>query len=158
MRKTLTLLILSVLCAGTASAQKPVFAYITNFGSQNVSIIDLRTNKVVDTVHVGSFPFGVAATPDGEFVYVVNFDDSSVSVISIFDNNNVVDTVLRVGFHLLFVAITPFDPRQGNDSGGGRRLMLLGIIQSLQWFSYTVSPDSNIYSDCQALEKNQTKA
>ena len=110
------------------------------------------------TVEVGGNPIGVAVSPDGAFVYVVNFDDSSVSVISIFDNNNVVDTVLRVGFHPLFVAITPFDPRQGNDSGGGRRLMLLGIIQSLQWFSYTVSPDSNIYSDCQALEKNQTKA
>ena len=50
MRITLTLLILSVLFVGTASAEP--FAYITNSGSNNVSVIDVSTNTVVETVDV----------------------------------------------------------------------------------------------------------
>ena len=36
------------------------FAYVTNNGADNVSVIDLSTNTVVDTVSVGAFPTGVA--------------------------------------------------------------------------------------------------
>ncbi len=48
------------------------FAYITNFNSGDVSVIDTATKAVVATVPVGSIPFGVAVTPNGAFVYVVN--------------------------------------------------------------------------------------
>ncbi len=41
--------------AGAAS-----FAYITNSGSNTVSVIDTTTNKVTATVKVGSDPSGVA--------------------------------------------------------------------------------------------------
>ena len=89
MRITLTLLILSVLFVGTASAEP--FAYITNSGSNNVSVIDVSTNAVVDTVDVGSQPTGVAVTPDGDFVYVANGGTTTVFVIQTSDNT-VVDT------------------------------------------------------------------
>ncbi len=52
-----------MLFVGTASAEP--FAYITNSGSNNVSVIDVSTNTVVDTVDVGEFPNGVAVTPGG---------------------------------------------------------------------------------------------
>jgi YVTN family beta-propeller protein len=45
-------------------AEAAPFAYVTNGGS-SVSVIDTATNTVVATVGVGSLPFGVAVTPDG---------------------------------------------------------------------------------------------
>ena len=56
------------------------FAYITNNGSDTVSVIDTATNTVVDTVAVGANPFGVAVHPDGNTVYVANNQDATVSV------------------------------------------------------------------------------
>ena len=105
MRITLTILILSVLCAGTASAAP--FAYVSNFRSSNVSVIDVSTNTVVDTVEVGGSPTGVAVSPDGAFVYVANAASNSntVSVIRTSDNN-VVDTV-DVGVNPTGVAASP---------------------------------------------------
>ena len=36
------------------------FAYITNQGSNSVSVIDTATNTVTDTIPVGNNPFGIA--------------------------------------------------------------------------------------------------
>ncbi|PHE86265.1 hypothetical protein COF80_12870, partial [Bacillus toyonensis] len=36
------------------------FAYVTNFKSDNVSVVDTSTNPVVATVPVEIIPFGVA--------------------------------------------------------------------------------------------------
>ena len=44
-------------------------------------MIDTATNTVVATVPVGSFPFGIAITPDGTTAYVVNNGSNTVSVI-----------------------------------------------------------------------------
>jgi YVTN family beta-propeller protein len=44
-------------------------AYITNLGSNTVSVIATATNKVVGLpIPVGLSPFGVAVTPDGSKV------------------------------------------------------------------------------------------
>jgi YVTN family beta-propeller protein len=49
-------------------------AYITNnASSNNVSVIDTRTNKVTATVPVGAGPWGVAVSPDGRKVYTANW-------------------------------------------------------------------------------------
>jgi YVTN family beta-propeller protein len=58
-RVTPTLLLLVGLSAGPAGALP--FAYITNEGSNNVSVIDTATNAVVATEPVGTFPraFGI---------------------------------------------------------------------------------------------------
>jgi len=58
------------------------FAYIANFGSNTVSVIDRSTNMVITTIPVGNGPYGVSVTPDGSKVYVTNFFGSTVSVIS----------------------------------------------------------------------------
>ncbi|PEQ45635.1 YncE family protein, partial [Bacillus cereus] len=79
------------------------FAYATNSGSNNVSVIDTSTNTVVATVLVGNSPFGVAITPDGNFAYVTNSGSNNVSVIDT-STNTVVATVL-VGSLPLGVAI-----------------------------------------------------
>jgi YVTN family beta-propeller protein len=61
-------LFLAVFGAGAALAQTR--GYVTNAGSNTVSVIDPATNTVVATVPVGSGPAGVAVTPNGTFAYV----------------------------------------------------------------------------------------
>lgn len=58
------------------------FAYVTNFGSNNfepygstVSVVDLESNTIVDTVDLNSIQTaGLAITPDGRFAYVSNYN------------------------------------------------------------------------------------
>jgi YVTN family beta-propeller protein len=56
------------------------YAYVTNFGSNNfapvgttVSVIDISSNTIVDTIALGIQPSGIAITPDGAFAYVSNY-------------------------------------------------------------------------------------
>ena len=56
--------------------------YLTNNGSSGiVSVIDATTNMVNATIPVGSFPVGVAVSPDGGKVYVADYSADTVSVI-----------------------------------------------------------------------------
>ena len=48
---------------GTNPVEAQPFAYVTNFGSDDVSVIDTATNMVVATITVGTVPFYVAITP-----------------------------------------------------------------------------------------------
>ncbi len=79
--------------------------YVTNAGSETVSVISGRTNTVVATVRVG-FPaaFGVAEDPQTNTIYVANGDDEAV-VIS--GRTNTVVARVRVGPCALGVATDP---------------------------------------------------
>jgi YVTN family beta-propeller protein len=99
------LLILCWFAMGATLAEAQPFAYVSNFTSNNVSVIDTSDNSVVDTVPVGSGPIGVAVTPDGAFAYVANRKSNYVSVIDTSDNS-VVDTV-TVESAPIGVAVTP---------------------------------------------------
>jgi len=68
------------------------------------SVIDTASNTVVATIGVGSFPVGVAITPNGAFAYVANFNSNSVSVISTVTNT--VTATVAVGL-VRGLAITP---------------------------------------------------
>src|SRR5574337_284691 len=70
---------LGLLLVGSAGAAP--YAYITNQGSNNVSVIDTATNTVTATVNVGDNPRGVAVNPAGTKVYVTNYGSNNVSVI-----------------------------------------------------------------------------
>ena len=90
-------------------------AYVTNYGSNTVSIIDTVTNKVVDAkpattavdaIAVRSTPAGVAVSADGSVVYVANGDDR----ISVIDaktktvvNTLQIDTQTETNFHTMAV-------------------------------------------------------
>jgi YVTN family beta-propeller protein len=45
------------------TAQGQTFAYVANAHSDSVSVIDTASNKVVGTVAVGAYPWGLAITP-----------------------------------------------------------------------------------------------
>lgn len=56
-------------------------AWVTNQSSNNVSVVDLDTAKVVATIDVDGQPAGVAAAPDGKHVYVVSPASKTISEI-----------------------------------------------------------------------------
>jgi YVTN family beta-propeller protein len=56
------------------------YAYITNTHSNTISIINTTTNKIIATVNVGEWPYGVAVSPDGSRVYVVNAQLKHLSI------------------------------------------------------------------------------
>ena len=68
------------------------YAYITNYGSNNVSVIDTANDTVLATIAVGYGPYGVTVSPDATRVYVANYVSSSVSVIDA-TTNSVLATV-----------------------------------------------------------------
>jgi YVTN family beta-propeller protein len=98
---------------GVAITPDGTRAYVSNRGSNYVSVIDTSGNTVVATVVVGDLPYGVAITPDGTRAYVTNAYSNSVSVIdtnpSDASYNTVVATV-GVGDFPGAVAITPASP------------------------------------------------
>ena len=89
----------------SAPARADSFAYVTNYRSHNVSVINTATNAVDATVAVGTTPRIVAITPDGAFAYVTNYSSSNVSVINTATNR--VDATVAVGSTPFGVAITP---------------------------------------------------
>src|SRR5256714_15343005 len=78
-RRTLAGALLALLLLSIPSARAAPFAYITNNGSNNVSVLDTASNTVTATVAVGSFPTGVAVNPAGTRVYVANIGSNAVS-------------------------------------------------------------------------------
>jgi YVTN family beta-propeller protein/autotransporter-associated beta strand protein len=82
--------------AGTGDAQIEANAYISNNGSNSVSVINTETQAIVGpAIPVGVQPFGAATTPDGRFVYVANVVSNTVSVISA--DTNLVSMTIPVG-------------------------------------------------------------
>lgn len=55
--------------------------YVANAGSDNVSVIDLSTNRGLANLAVGSNPRGIAIVPDESRVFVNNVLDGTLSVI-----------------------------------------------------------------------------
>ena len=81
------------------------YAYVTNSEDNTVSVIDTATNTVTATVPVGSYPWGVAVSPDGTKVYVANEGSNTVSVID--TATNTVTATVDVGINPLGVAVSP---------------------------------------------------
>lgn len=82
------------------------FAYVINYGSSNVSVIDTSTNIVVDTISIGALPRSIAATPDGSRIYITQVSIPEVTVIDT-STNNVVDTISFGGGDGLGIGVTP---------------------------------------------------
>lgn len=81
------------------------YAYITNSGDNNVSVIDTTTNKVTAMIPVGNYPMGVAVTLDGKKVYVTNFFGRTISVIDA--TKNKVTATIPLGNSPRGVAVSP---------------------------------------------------
>ena len=113
----------------TPSAPPPSpLAYITNQGSNNVSVIDTASNTVVVTVAVGNDPIGVAVNPAGTRAYVANFGSSNVSVIDT-AINSVVATV-AVGAIPRGIAVNPAGTRAYVTNQGGNNVSVINTASN----------------------------
>src|SRR5881628_1724866 len=74
-------LLVAALVLGHARAGAEVRVFVTNEKSDNVTLIDAATRKVIQTIPVGKRPRGVAVSPDGRRVYVTNSNSDTLSVI-----------------------------------------------------------------------------
>jgi YVTN family beta-propeller protein len=79
--------------------------YVTNMVSGTVSVIDSKKRKVIETIKVGTEPFGCALTPDGKKLFVANQSSATVSVIDT-RRDKVVATIDNVGTKPHGIAIT----------------------------------------------------
>jgi YVTN family beta-propeller protein len=73
-----------------------VKVYVGNMASGTVSVIDANKRKVIETIKVGTEPFGCALTPDGSRLFVANQSSADVSVIDT-KRDRVIRTIERVG-------------------------------------------------------------
>jgi len=80
-------------------------AYVANINSNTVSVIDIPTSLLVNTLQVGSGPWGVAVSPDETQVYVSNNHGNSVSVIN--TASSTVSATIQVESSPFGVAFTP---------------------------------------------------
>ena len=80
-------------------------AYIPNYVSDNVSVINTATNAVVATIAVGKKPYGVSTSPDGSRVYVANPGSNYLSVIN--TATNTVVATIAVGNFPIGVSTSP---------------------------------------------------
>ena len=70
--------------------------YVTNSDDNTISVIDITTNTVIDTIPIGIEPFDIAYSPYNQRMYVTNGGDSTVSVINT-TTNTVDSTPITVG-------------------------------------------------------------
>jgi YVTN family beta-propeller protein len=68
------------------------YVYVTNGGSNDVSVIDGLNFQRIATIPVGKNPSGVAANPKKNEIYVVNAESNNVSVVNA-EKNQVVATI-----------------------------------------------------------------
>ncbi|MGO9960806.1 MAG: Ig-like domain-containing protein [Solirubrobacteraceae bacterium] len=79
----------------TGVAATDTTAYVADAQSNTVSVVDLASDQVSDTIAVGSFPEGVALSPDGSTAYVTNFKGGTLSIID--TSTNQVAFTVKVG-------------------------------------------------------------
>jgi len=80
-------------------------AYVTNNDSGNISVIDLATNLVTNTISVGRAPWGIALSSDNSKAYVVLTDDRQVKVIDL--STLTITNTISVGISPVEIALTP---------------------------------------------------
>ena len=78
MRLTLLLAFTLLAIAGHADGGR---VFVTNEGSDTVSVIDAATNQVIKTVPVGKRPRGIGISPDGSEVYVAVSGENKIVVL-----------------------------------------------------------------------------
>jgi len=58
-------------------------AYVSNWLSRDISIIDMETRKLLDTVSVGGIPRGMVLSGDERFLYICLYEGDSIAVVDL---------------------------------------------------------------------------
>lgn len=91
--------------ASDLSHAKTQYVYVVNSGANSVSVIDTRTNMVINTIAVGTTPFAIAINAAGTLAYVTNTGSNTVSVIS--TSTNTVTATIPVSSRPMDIALNP---------------------------------------------------
>jgi YVTN family beta-propeller protein len=78
---------------GIAQGTSVEMAFVSNSSDNTVSMVSLDSFRVVNTIPVGSNPYGLVLTPDGSRLYVANYSSANVSVIDTY-SHSVIATIL----------------------------------------------------------------
>jgi YVTN family beta-propeller protein len=101
------------------------FAYVTNGGSNTVTILDLVNLRRDREIAVGSNPTGVAASPIRNEVYVVNSGDGSVTVIDA--EKNAVAATISVHRQPYFIDVSADGHRGYVANSGSNNVSVLDL-------------------------------
>ncbi len=92
----LTILIIALSAAAASSADRTTRLYVTNSLGDNISVIDLRTFKVVEDIKVGQHVHGVCAPADGRRLFTTIESEDNLKVIDT-ATGSIVDTISLTG-------------------------------------------------------------
>jgi YVTN family beta-propeller protein len=76
---------------------KNILLYVTNSGSDCVTVINRQHDRVVAAIAVDQSPMGIVASPDGNKIYVANSGSNNISVIDT-GLNRVINTIGNFGY------------------------------------------------------------
>ena len=99
-------------------------AYVSNFNTDDVSVVDVDGGTVTETVSDINDPLSLVATPDGAFVYVVG-NDGIVTVIN--TSSNSIETTITVGATPRGIAVTPDGSTVVVTNSGDNSLSLIDV-------------------------------
>lgn len=66
-----------------------LLAYVANFSSDTVSVVDILEGEEITAIPVGRNPYDLDISPDKKYLFVSNFGEDTLSVICIADNREV---------------------------------------------------------------------
>jgi len=103
-------------------------AYVTNYESHTVTVLDLATGAVKANIPTGAEtgPFTVAIAPNGGTVYTANYDSGTVSAIST-QTKSLVGAPIPVGENPLGIAIAPNGLRAYVSNVDGKSISVLDL-------------------------------
>jgi|GEM_PF-3098878 len=124
------------------------YAYVANYTSKTVSVVNVTSNSIITTVAVGVNPADISINPDGTKAYVVNQGNNSVSVINT-ATNKVIDNII-VGNSPLNISISPDGTKAYVTNLNDNSMSVINTLTNLattaihvgnQPMGITVSPD-----------------
>ncbi|MCL5101218.1 MAG: hypothetical protein M1348_01235 [Candidatus Parvarchaeota archaeon] len=99
------------------------YAYITNFGSDYVSVISMSTFSRIKNITTGSSPEAIAINPNGKFAYVTEDGSHEIAVINLTSNTDIAN--ISIGMTSGPIAVTP----DGKFAYvGGQSLYIIAVI------------------------------
>ncbi len=113
-------------------------AYVSNYGDNSVTPIDLSTNTVGAPVTVGTRPTAVAVTPDGQTAYVVNSGSNTVTPINV--DTNIHESPIGVGSDPQGIAIAPDGETAYVTDSGSNTLTPINLATNAAEPSIVVGP------------------
>jgi YVTN family beta-propeller protein len=79
--------------------------YVSNGRAGTVSVLDSHTYELLDSIKVGTRPWGIVISPDGKYLYSANGPSNDVSVVDLATDKEVAR--VKAGASPWGIAIVP---------------------------------------------------